>query len=148
LEPSAHRPGAGRRAVLSAFAIVATLIPSGCGRSGPEMARVTGSVTYHGKPVPLGMVTFQSDDPNGRNATGAIAPDGSYTLQTEEPGDGALLGEYRVAIDARDDVVLDYIPATPIPPKRLVPEKYENPDTSELKATVKSGRNEIAFDLK
>jgi hypothetical protein len=30
----------------------------------------------------------------------------------------------------------------------LVPEKYEDPDHSELKATVKSGRNEIPFDLR
>ena len=46
-------------------------------------------MTYEGKPVPKGTITFQADDPKGRNATGQIDPDGNYTLQTEKPGDGA-----------------------------------------------------------
>jgi len=55
-------------------------------------------------------------------------------------------GDLRPATTA----VLDYIPTTPIPaPKRLVPEKYESPDTSELKATVKFGpQRRFRFDLK
>jgi len=149
LKRFAHRTGAGRKpSVLVVIAIVATFIVSGCGRSGPEHGRVSGTVTYNGKPVPKGTISFQAVDPKGRNATGAIEPDGSYTLQTEEPGDGAQLGDYRVAISAREDEVLDYIPTKPIPPKRLVPAKYESPETSELKATVKSGKNDIPFDLK
>jgi hypothetical protein len=137
-----------RRALPLIMAIVASSIPQGCNKTGPEMARVTGRVTYDGKPVPKGTISFQAVTPGGRNATGMIEPDGSYTLQTEQPGDGAQLGDYHVGISARDDVVLDYTPPTPIPPKWLVPEKYENPKTSDLKATVKSGRNDIPFDLK
>jgi hypothetical protein len=143
-----RRAGGSRRPSIGAVAIVVTLIAPGCSRSGPEHAQVTGTVRYNGNPVTKGTITFQTSDPKGTNATGTIGPDGKYTLQTEESGDGALLGEYRVAIFARDDAVLDYIPTKPVPPKRLVPEKYESPDTSELKATVKSGRNEIPFDLK
>lgn len=148
MRQSPNQANAAGRAAVLVVAILASLVPTGCGRSGPKMAGVSGTVTYQGKPVPKGTITFQSDDPNGRNAVGSIDPDGSYTLQTEKPGDGALPGDYRVAISARDDEVLDYIPPKPIPPKRLVPEKYENPDTSGLKATVKSGRNDIPFDLK
>jgi len=137
-----------RRASPLIMAIVAVSIPQGCSSSGPEMARVSGRVTYDGKPVPKGTISFQAVGPGGRNATGVLGPDGTYTLQTEQPGDGAQLGEYRVAISARDDVVLDYTPEKPVPPKRLVPEKFEDPKTSDLKATVKSGRNDFPFDLK
>ncbi|WP_254053627.1 hypothetical protein [Singulisphaera sp. GP187] len=112
------------------------------------MAPVSGKVTYQGKPVPKGTITFASLAPEGRNATGQLDSDGSYTLQTENPRDGALLGEYNVMIYAHDEVILDYIPRKPIPPKILSPTKYEKPETSGLKATVKSGSNTFDFDLK
>src|SRR6185312_987326 len=93
---------------------VAALIPMACGATGPGMAQVSGKVTYNGNPVPKGTVSFQSTIPGGRNATGMIDPNGSYRLQTENPGDGALVGDYIVAIYAHDEPVLDYIPKTPV----------------------------------
>ncbi|WP_435006619.1 hypothetical protein P12x_004136 [Tundrisphaera lichenicola] len=133
---------------LVAFGLaLAAIGPLGCGSSGPELASVSGQVTYQGKPVTLGMVTFLPLNPDGRTATGQIDSSGNYTLQTQNPGDGALLGDYRVTIFAQDNPVLDYIPKKKVPPKRLVPEKYEKPDTSGLKETVNSGSNTINFDL-
>lgn len=141
--PHRHRRGCSAAAI----AALSLLLPA-CGSSGPEMASVSGKVTYEGNPVTKGTISFQPLDPAGRPAVGEIGPDGSYSLQTEVPGDGALLGEYRVAITAREDVILDYIPKKPVPPKLLVPKKYEDPGTSELKAVVKSGSNDFPFDLK
>jgi len=148
LERFSHQNRIVRRTSVFVSALVATLIVPGCGSSGPELAAVYGKVTYNGKPVPMGTVSFQPDAPDGRVAVGEIEPDGTYMLQTENPGDGAQLGNYHVAISAVDAPVLDYIPAKPVPPKRLVPEKYEKPETSGLTATVKSGSNDIPFDLK
>jgi Protein of unknown function (DUF1559) len=62
----------------------------GCAESRPKTAVVTGKVTYQGKPVPHGTITFVPA--NGPAATGEIRPDGSYTLTTFRDGDGALLG--------------------------------------------------------
>ncbi|MFO0956565.1 MAG: hypothetical protein U0800_03750 [Isosphaeraceae bacterium] len=122
----------------------ATILP-GCG-SGPEMGRVTGKVTYKDQPVTKGTVTFVPVDPSkGRNATGSIMSDGTYTLQTENPNDGALVGDYLVSVTSREDELLDYIPKKPVPPKRLTPEKYESPAGSGLKFTVKGGSN--IFDI-
>lgn len=135
-----------RRAFVVASVSLA-LVPLGCGGGGPEMASVSGKVTYKGQPVPKGTITFASKA-GGRNATGQIGSDGSYTLQTENPGDGAQLGEYNVAVAAKEEVILDYIPPKPVPPKYLAPQKYENPQSSGLTATVKSGRNTFDFDLK
>jgi len=129
------------------IAVVLGLAPLACGPSGPEMAKVYGKVTYQGKPVTQGTVTFQATSPAGRNATGAIDSQGNYTLQTETPGDGALLGDYLVTIFAHEEPVLDYIPKKPIPPKLLVPAKYEKSETSGLKATIHSGSNPVNFDL-
>ena len=133
--------------VLGAALVLLTL-PLGCGPGGPQKGSVSGKVTYKGQPVPKGTITFVATAPDGRNATGELDPEGNYTLQTEAPGDGALLGEYNVTIYAHDEPILDYVPTTPVKPKLLAPAKYENPETSGLKATVKSGSNRFDFDLK
>ena len=145
---SQTRVGTGRRASFLALAAAAVaLTPLACGRSGPEMARVSGTVTYKGKPVPKGTVSFVSTDPSRRNATGQLDPNGYYTLQTEEPGDGAEPGDYDVAVYAHEEKVLDYRPKVPVKAERLIPEKYENPKTSALKKTVKSGSNKFDLEL-
>jgi hypothetical protein len=140
--------GPGRRAsCLALVAAAVALTPLACGRSGPEMARVSGTVTYQGKPVPKGTVSFVSPDAARRNATGQLDANGYYRLQTEEPGDGAELGDYDVAFYAHEEKILDYRPKEPVKPQRLIPEKYENPKTSGLKRTVKSGSNTFNFEL-
>jgi len=111
------------------------------------MARVYGKVTYNGKPVPKGTVSFVSHDPERRNATGQLDSQGSYQLQTENPKDGAQVGEYEVAIYSHNEPILDYRPKVPAKVERLIPEKYENPATSTLKRTVKSGSNTFDFEL-
>jgi len=137
---------AGRRACLLALSAT-TLAAFACGSSGPAMGRVSGTVTYKGKPVPKGTVSFLPTTPGARNATGEIHPDGSYSLQTENPNDGAQVGEYSVTIFSHDEPVLDYVPTKPVPKKILTPQKYEKPDTSGLKATVASGSNTVNFEL-
>jgi len=134
----------GARVGLLSFVALA-LIPLACGSDGPEMAKVKGRVTYQGKPVPKGTVTFVTNKATHRNAVGQLDANGNYQLQTELPGDGAEVGDYEVTVYAHDDVILDYTPKVPVPPKILAPEKYENPKTSGLKRTVKSGSN--TFDL-
>lgn len=136
--------GARRRACLLMLALVA-LAPAACGGSG--LAGVSGTVTYQGKPVAKGTVTFVSTTSGGRNATGELQADGSYTLHTEQPGDGAAPGDYLVTVYAHDEPVLDYTPKKPVRPKLLVPVKFERPETSGLKASVKSGSNTFNFVL-
>lgn len=142
----------GRSGAVLALTLAVAGLAVGCGgSSGPELAKVTGTVTYQGKPIPLGTISFQPTDPAGTPATGIIGDDGSYALQTTEPGDGARLGSYTVAIRAVEgepEVPLDYIPKKKPPaPKALVPEKYSNPMSSGLTAKVESGRNTINFEL-
>ncbi|HZW33526.1 MAG TPA: hypothetical protein VFF52_22595 [Isosphaeraceae bacterium] len=148
-------PAAGWVRLVALVALAVS--PLGCGESGPEMARVTGRVTYQGKPVSKGTVAFHSTDPQKRpNATGTLDPNGYYKLQTHEPGDGAQLGDYDVTIYSHDDatmniggvnIVPQYIPKTPVKPKPLTPTKYEDPKTSGLRKTVKSGSNTFDFEL-
>ncbi len=123
---------------------------AGCGPTDPDEANilpVSGKVTYKGKPVPKGTITFHSD--GGRMATGEIQEDGSYSLTTARSGDGAVAGHHRVSIMATEgDPSL--MPSSPgyVRPKNLVPTKYNQPDQSGLEANVTEEGKEINFDLK
>jgi hypothetical protein len=113
----------------------------------------------------VGTVTFYAiggQNAETRGASGAIE-NGSYTLSTIGGDDGAFPGEYTVAISARapdmslakanqaksggsfrqDDVAKAYKKA-PSP----IPKKYENTNTSGLKAKVETRSNKIDFELK
>lgn len=131
-----------------AFALAIPTLVFGCGGSGgPEMAKVSGKVTYQGKPLTKGTISFISVSPNGSNANSVIGPDGSYTLQTTNPNDGAVVGEYQVIVSDIDPNALNTpAPGEPVKKQeRIIPEKYEKPDTSGLKRKVASGSN--TFDI-
>jgi hypothetical protein len=140
------------------------MVFTGCS-GGPRLGKVSGKVTFNGKPVPTGTIMFYPD--SGPAAVGAIGPDGTYTLTTIKSGDGAVVGSHRVTIQAtsvgsgsladpssfEDEMQLaqrkDPKAKVLVPGKVdwLVPEKYSRPDTTDLTATVEPGTNTIDFLL-
>ena len=145
---------------------LATLMLSGCSDDGlGRRYKVSGSITYKGAPVEKGMIMFISDAPDGRGATGMIEK-GSYTLQTQEPGDGAFPGTYKVTVTSKTPdlaaaadaakkkgatsayVPGEFVTATLKKAKDEVPTKYGtlNPNNN-LSATVKESSNTINFEL-
>lgn len=68
---------------------------AGCGSGVKDrLYKVSGTVKFaDGQPLTAGMINFDSGK---YNAFGAIESDGSFTLTTLNPGDGAPAGEYRV----------------------------------------------------
>ena len=140
-----------RRRASPLLVALALIAPACSGYEGPELAPVTGKVTYQGKTITQGIVSFQPASPDGTPATGTIGPDGTYSLQTVD-ADGARLGEYRVAISARKEPETRPDTATP-PLKKMpvvesqLPLKYEDLDKAQLTRKVNSGRNTINFDL-
>jgi hypothetical protein len=125
--------------------MVCLLLSAGCGPSRPNTASVSGRVTFQGKPVTEGTIVFQPE--NGRPGMSQIGPDGSYSLRTFDPGDGALLGRHRVTIEARR--IAEQNPVTGVLRiEWLVPEKYARLESSPLTANVVSGTNKLDFDLR
>lgn len=137
-------------------------ILAGC--SGRGMGQVKGKVSVGGQPINNGTIMFYPAE--GPGAVGEIGQDGTYTLRTHKPGDGAVIGTHKVAIHATsvgpgtleapkslDDELRD--PAAGkavrnlVPGKItwLVPEKYSTPNESPLTAEVKAGQNTIDFDI-
>lgn len=133
--------------------VAGLLLVAGCQPklSNPNVIPVTGSVTYQGQPVAGANVVFQATDQGSFGLTDA---QGSFKLQTFEPGDGALPGEYSVSISKMQITVPQFdeghpqhVP--PPPPKYLTPRKYSEARTSGLTASVIKGqKNEFTFELK
>ncbi|MFO0959687.1 MAG: MBG domain-containing protein [Isosphaeraceae bacterium] len=129
-------------------ALVLSLLPAGCGSGGPVMGRVSGTVKYNGKPIEKGTISFTPTDGQRPSATGTIT-NGSYTLQTTEPGDGAAVGEYKVSFSDIDAAQLNTdMPGMPVKiAKGALPKKYLDPGQSGKTAKVEKGSNTINFDL-
>lgn len=70
----------------------------GCGGRGdtPEIARVTGTVTRNGKPVPNLMVNFMPEA--GRPSWGQTDADGHYEMVYDENYKGVKLGRNKVYV--------------------------------------------------
>ena len=133
------------RLAMSGVALSWVILLSGCGGSVYRTAPVGGTVTYQGKPVTSGTVTFVPETP-GPAASGAIRPDGTYVLSTDGVP-GAVPGRYTVMIISLGNTA-GVLPEqrNPLPPLRL-PEKYSNNRRSGLTAEVLDRDNVINFAL-
>ena len=124
---------------------------AGCGGAGdaPEKVAAGGTVTVDGKPIPGLSIGFIPT--SGKLATGETDDQGNFTLTTDEPGDGAVVGSYSVAISKIQEVT-EAMPGMdgykkPTPPPFA--KKYTDAKTSGLTATVDSdpSKNDFKFDL-
>ena len=122
----------------------AVLSLAGCNK-GLGTLPVTGKVFYQGKPLAEGTVIYAPIDVNGRQARGAIQPDGTFALTTGAE-EGAMPGEYKVVI-----LALEPHPGEPgrdgtnpnaAPPKIergfVIPEKYTTPEETPFQDQVDS----------
>lgn len=147
----------------------------GCGgEEGVPTYPVTGTVTQKGKPVEGAIVSF-TPIADGKSASAVSDASGKYSLTTNVSGDGAQEGQYNVTIakyatklpekatpntdaeadpyDITDEYAEDYNEmeesekAAAIA-RNLLPEKYANPSSSKLVATVSAtGPNTHDFKL-
>ncbi len=123
------------------------------------MGRVSGTVTYDGKPVDKGRVTFTpvsgEGDSGGTSAMGPIESDGSYSLTTFNTGDGAMAGQHIVTVVVPIEDIDELNKPRPDGsiayklPKELIPQKYNDPKSSPLRNTVVAGENnKLDIELK
>ena len=143
-----HRLRQGRlvTACLAAVCLTVACVAVGCGRR----AEVSGVVTLDGKPLPAGVVTFSPANA-GPSGYGAIAADGSYTVQLGS-SQGLPPGEYVVTVAANAAAAAGGTPGpgplsdaiTPL----MTPQRYADPALSPLRATLKSGTQQLPLVLR
>jgi len=125
---------------------------AGCGGPDlPPMAKVTGTVTLDGKPVPRGTIQFipdsQKGTPKGPPAVGQLDKDGRFTLVTAGV-EGAIGGWHRVRIQAQGEGSGKDLEGNFGPEPWLIPMRYNNPATSKLSFEVKADQdNDIPVEL-
>jgi hypothetical protein len=145
--------------------VIAVILALGCSDDTGLSKRypVYGRVSFQGAPVAKGRIDFHPVDPGKcRPASGEIR-NGSYSLTTLSPDDGALPGEYKVTVSSTDvdnSKVIATVKArggggrqqdiarATHNAKSLVPKKYSLRDTSDLTATVQERSNSLDFQLK
>ncbi len=124
---------------LAIFGAVAALV--GCGDS-VKTADVSGTVTYDGKPVEEGAISFVPADGKGPSGGGTIK-DGKYTATKVPVGNAKVrISAAKVVGAAKED---KDAPGRPPLTKESIPEKYNT--KSDLTFEVKSGANEKNWDL-
>ena len=110
---------------------------------------VRGTVLFDGVPAANAQVIFwrpDTADKTGKKMIKAdawVESDGSYAMSTYVVNDGLSEGEYKVTVTLRQP---------PIEPsgkagKNLLPDRFATYATTELSAKVKTGSNEINFNL-
>lgn len=79
-------------------------VVSGCG-GGEQEYDLSGAVTYQGKPVPMGTITFEPDVTKGNNGPAGYAKirDGQYDTSDEE-GQATIGGPHLVRILGLDGI--------------------------------------------
>jgi hypothetical protein len=140
-----HRQSNAREARPRYLVLLAIAAAScfGCGRSTLEVAPVRGKVLLDNRPLTKGgVVTLPLA---GRGAHGTIQPDGTFELTTYHNGDGALLGQHKVAVAAYEGEELG---PEADRGKLLVPKHYTSPESSGLTIKVTAdGPNEPVLEL-
>jgi hypothetical protein len=105
----------------------------------------------NGSPVTGGSLTFSpiasEQTEAGKPATGTVQPDGTFTLGTYKPGDGAVIGRHRVSYSAPSPDAATQPPADGGHDQGPPPSPYAGlvPETKEVE--VASGENNITIEL-
>ncbi|MES2788653.1 MAG: hypothetical protein V4719_03455 [Planctomycetota bacterium] len=131
------------------FMAMVSMTLCGCSESqpvGPERSPVSGTITFAGKPVPFGTVSFIPPEGSGLPVSGAEIQDGQYDCSKNG---GVPVGKHRVEINGwstppTDQGAADLTAPTQAP---LIPKKYNT--QSELTLSVDSSNPLVKdFDLK
>jgi len=139
--------------------VVLTLSLIGCS-GGLKVNYVEGTITHNGAPLEGAMVTFTpKTEGKGLMASGTTDSRGVYKLTVIQGGTkdkGTAEGEYMVSLMKKTDFPIRMDPPPPAYPDSaevpiygsVFPKKYTNPNTSELTASIKSGKNlKVDFEL-
>ncbi len=129
-------------AICSTFVLLATI---GCGGGGFQP--VSGTVSIKGgKPLTKGMVRFTKvDTGKATSAVGDIDAQGNFQLSSVSKNDGALPGDYTVTLSGTE--IGGGYDKPGEPQVKPAADKYDTDKTTDLKFTVKPGKNVAKLEL-
>lgn len=119
------------------------LATAGCGRDGPELGRVTGTVTLDGVPLAGARIEFQPQAEDTSPSYATTDEEGRYELVYGIGQQGAMLGRHAVRITTYANAN-DGNGTVSLIPER-VPPRYNS--KTELSRDVEAGKNTFDFPL-
>jgi hypothetical protein len=123
------------RLLLALGCTVLLLVFSGCDKSGPDLAPVSGRVTLDGKPAESTKVMFYPEGAKSPSL-GRTDKEGRYMLRYKRGVEGGTIGWNTVRLETVTEVTHG---------RQLVPERFIT--GSDLRREVKSGNNTFDFEL-
>jgi hypothetical protein len=142
-----------RKCCGSGLLLVLLLLPLAIGCGGQAKGTVSGKVTYQGKPLSSGIVSFVSEA--GAPHYADIESDGSYRMVN------APVGPVRIGVQSKPKQSASPSPRMPRSredfvkvesdmkaKESILPDKYTDPNKSDLTYTVTKGKQQFDIDLK
>lgn len=125
--------------------LLTLLLLGGCGKSGPKLTPVHGTVHVNGRPAERVAVGFHHTDAslkgNAAHPCSVTDANGQFSMSTNTDGDGATAGEYLVTFTWWSD-------PDPDKAKDLLNGVYADAKRSTFKVTVGDATNELKpFEL-
>lgn len=131
-----------RIATLVSLGLFAVPWISGCGSGDSKPSvKVTGEITYEGKPVTEGEVSFEAQD--GAAATVSLDSEGKFEIEQ------LPVGEYAVSVTPPPITEAPTEANVKIKTYENIPDGYQTISTSDFRAEVDDeGENHFKFDMK
>ncbi|WP_440591438.1 carboxypeptidase regulatory-like domain-containing protein [Schlesneria sp.] len=127
--------------------LVTGFVVTGCGKSGPSLTDVKGSIKLDGKPLAGAQVTFHPVS-GSRPSYGITDASGNYSLKFTQDRSGSLEGDHLVRISTWSPPVDDGKTTSPGSDEK-VPAAYNDKaeETAVMKKTVKGKVAVVDFEL-
>jgi hypothetical protein len=134
-----------KRVLALAFLAVALLTPACSRNSHKPVHPVRGQVLLEGKPAAGATVAFHPVGGAAEAPRPSAQTDdqGFFSLTSYASGDGAPEGEYAVTVTWFRPYTTRNLSDGDPNTRNVVPARYANPATTELRATVSTGDNEL-----
>jgi hypothetical protein len=123
--------------------LAGVVLVAGCGKS--EWGYLSGTVKLNGQSVGPGTIQLQPVDDSRAGAMASFGEDGNYSVFSSGRKEGAHTGEYKVVISGGEEFGLE---DSGPKPKSIIPARYSNPGTTDLKVTIEAGKKVMDFELK
>jgi hypothetical protein len=126
--------------------VVSMLVSAGCRDKGPRLYSVSGNVSFNGKPIEMGEITFAPVGGAGRPDS-AVISNGNYQVKVTE---GSKI--IKVSAVSTDPELVgppppDMPPGGFNPPREYIPERFNEQSTLTAQVEAKNGQV-FDFDLK
>lgn len=134
------------RPLAAGLFVVSLASLAGCGND-PGRGSVKGKITVNGKPLAKGLITFLTSSGNKDPYSSAIT-NGEYAIPDMPAGPAKVYIIPPLTSEPPPVDKGDLVPAArPGQKKLVVPDKYQNPETSGLSLVVQKGENKFDADL-